>query len=174
MATMSFYDDAWDEEEDTLQDRYLTFTLADDIYGLEVRYVTEIVPMQPITPVPEMPEYVRGVINLRGRVIPVLDIRLRFQMMPREYDDRTCIIISELDELDIGLIVDRVDDVVMLPEEDVAPPPPATGGPVNRCIMGMGRLEEVVHILLDVRRIIYDNDKEQVASAAHQHKESES
>jgi len=77
-------------EEDTQKDRFLTFQLGKESYGIEIRHVTEIIGIQPITEVPEMPEYIKGIINLRGKIIPVMDVRLRFKKEPREYNDRTC------------------------------------------------------------------------------------
>lgn len=95
-------------EEDTLKGRYLIFTLDKETYGVEIKYVTEIIGIQTITEIPELPEYVKGIINLRGKIIPVMDVRLRFKKEPKEYNDRTCIIVLDIRDLTIGLIVDRV------------------------------------------------------------------
>ena len=81
------------EEEDTLKDKYLTFTLGDEVYGIDISVVIEIIGIQKITSVPEVPEYVKGIINLRGKIIPVVDMRLRFRRQFREYTDRTCIVV---------------------------------------------------------------------------------
>ena len=90
------------EEEDTQKDKYLTFHLAGEDYGIEIRYVIEIIGIQKITEVPDMPAFIRGVINLRGKVIPVMDVRARFNIEDRAYDDRTCIIVVNLDETEVG------------------------------------------------------------------------
>ena len=82
-----------EQQEDTLHGRYLTFSIDDEIYGLQIRFVTEIIGVQPITKVPEAPGFIKGIINLRGKIIPVIDMRLRFNKQPIEYDDRTCVII---------------------------------------------------------------------------------
>ena len=84
------------EEEDTQKDKYLTFSLGDEVYGIDIRVVIEIIGIQKITNVPEVPDYVRGIINLRGKIIPVVDMRLRFRREYREYTDRTCVIVVEI------------------------------------------------------------------------------
>ena len=88
------------QEEDTQKGKFLTFSLGNESYGLEIKYVTEIIGIQPITEVPELPEYIRGIINLRGKIIPVMDVRLRFKKPFNEYNERTCIIV-----IDVGYIV---------------------------------------------------------------------
>ena len=86
-------------EEDNLGDRYLTFQLDEEIYGIDLKYVKEIVGMQAITAIPDTPDYIRGIINLRGKIIPVMDVRLRFKKPPVEYNDRTCIIVIDIDRM---------------------------------------------------------------------------
>ena len=115
-------------EEDTQKDRYLTFSLGKESYGVEVRYVIEIIGIQSITEVPEMPGYVRGIINLRGKIIPVMDVRLRFKKEPKEYNDRTCIVVIDIKGVSIGLIVDSVSEVITIPEQDVVDPPKMSKG----------------------------------------------
>ncbi|MEZ4598651.1 MAG: chemotaxis protein CheW [Syntrophotaleaceae bacterium] len=141
-------------EEDTQKDKYLTFHLADEDYGLEIRYVTEIIGIQKITKVPDMPTYIRGVINLRGKVIPVMDVRSRFGLPTREYDDRTCIIVVDIAEQPLGLVVDRVNEVVDIPASQVEPPPAQRGA--NGNIRGIGKIGEEVKVLLDVERLMED------------------
>ncbi|MGL6193770.1 MAG: chemotaxis protein CheW, partial [Thermoguttaceae bacterium] len=105
------------ENEDTLKNMYLTFRLGNEDYGIEIRYVTEIVGMQKITEVPDMPPFVKGVVNLRGQVIPVLDMRLRFNMESRNYDERTCIIVVNINGAQVGLVVDTVNEVRNIDDE---------------------------------------------------------
>ena len=100
-----------DENEDTQEGKYLSFRIGGEVYGIEIRHVTEIVGIQKITEVPDMPQYMKGVINLRGNVIPVVDVRLRFHMQPRDYDDRTCVIVVNINDASIGLVVDSVKEV---------------------------------------------------------------
>ena len=83
------------QAEDTMKDRYLTFEIGGESYGIDIKYVREIVGLQPITPVPELPDYIRGIINLRGKIIPVVDVRLRFRKPFKEYTDRTCVIVID-------------------------------------------------------------------------------
>lgn len=144
--------------EDTQKNKYLTFHLAGEDYGVEIAYVTEIIGIQKITEVPDKPAYVKGVINLRGQVIPVMDVRLRFNLSARQYDERTCIIVVRVDTVSIGLVVDEVNEVVDIPETQVEKLTPAKHGG-NRFIEGMGKLESGVKILLDLRQLLYDTDK---------------
>jgi purine-binding chemotaxis protein CheW len=137
-------------DEDTQKDKYLTFHLAGEDYGLEIHYVTEIIGIQKITKVPDMPNFIRGVINLRGKVIPVMDVRARFRLAAREYDERTCIIVVDISQQPLGLVVDRVNEVVDIPGEQVELPPVTSGGQGTRHIRGIGKIGDEVKILLDV------------------------
>ncbi|MHC4886759.1 MAG: chemotaxis protein CheW [Planctomycetota bacterium] len=119
-------DELYDEDdEDTQENRFLTFRLGDEDYGIEIRHVIEIVGIQKITDVPDMPDFVKGVINLRGQVIPVMDVRLRFHMDPRDYDERTCVIVVQLETATVGLVVDTVQEVREIMEARWRPVPPA-------------------------------------------------
>jgi purine-binding chemotaxis protein CheW len=152
-------EDLYDEEdEDTLSDRYLTFRLGEEDYGIEIRYVTEIVGVQKITEVPDMPDFVRGVVNLRGQVIPVMDVRLRFHMEPRDYDERTCIIVVDLEGMAVGLIIDTVQEVREIAPENVSPPPRLSRSEKTRYILGMGKVGEDVKILLDVNKLLREEE----------------
>lgn len=145
--------------EDTQKNKYLTFHLAGEDYGVEIAYVTEIIGIQKITEIPDKPAYVKGVINLRGQVIPVMDVRLRFGIVARQYDERTCIIVVRVDTTSIGLVVDKVNEVVDIPETQVEKLSSASQGGSNRFIDGMGKLESSVKILLDLRQLLYDSEK---------------
>jgi purine-binding chemotaxis protein CheW len=140
--------------EDTQKGKYLTFLLAREDYGLEIRYVTEIIGIQQITKVPDMPNFIKGVINLRGKVIPVMDMRARFNLPVCEYDDRTCIIVVTLQEQALGLVVDRVNEVVDIPAGQVEPPPLSAKGSAGRYIRGIGKVGEEVKVLLEVERLL--------------------
>jgi len=160
-------DDLFDEEnEDTQKDKYLTFQLGDEDYGIEIRHVTEIIGIQKITEVPDMPDFVKGVINLRGQVIPVMDVRTRFHMTPRDYDDRTCVIVVRINDSAIGLVVDTVNEVADIPEEAVSPPPMVSKGEGSRYLQGMGKIGDEVKILLDVNRLLHDEALVQLTQAA--------
>ncbi|HKL27331.1 MAG TPA: chemotaxis protein CheW, partial [Desulfuromonadales bacterium] len=104
-------DEFYEGDEDTQKGKYLTFHLGKEDFGIEIRHVTEIIGIQKITEVPDMPDFVRGVINLRGQVIPVMDVRTRFRMQHRDYDERTCIVVVNVAEKTVGLVVDKVNEV---------------------------------------------------------------
>ncbi|MFZ5774742.1 MAG: chemotaxis protein CheW [Thermodesulfobacteriota bacterium] len=159
-------DDLYESEEDTQKDKYLTFHLAGEDYGIEIRFVTEIIGIQKITEVPDMPEFVKGVINLRGKVIPVMDVRTRFKLPNREYDDRTCIIVVNINNTSIGLVVDKVQEVVDIPADQVEAPPEKGRGKRSRFIQGMGKLAEAVKILLNVEQLLYEEELEQLEGIA--------
>jgi purine-binding chemotaxis protein CheW len=123
------------------------------MYGIEIRFITEILGMQPITSVPEMPGYIKGITNLRGKIIPVMDARMRFGKELREYDDRTCIIVIDTNITTTGLIVDRVLEVVSMSEEDIAPPLDI-GGSGSRFIKGFGKSDGNVKLLIDCTKLL--------------------
>ncbi|MBT4089682.1 MAG: purine-binding chemotaxis protein CheW [Calditrichaeota bacterium] len=149
-------------DEDALKDRFLTFHLGKESYGIEIRHVTEIIVMQEITKVPNLPEFIIGVVNLRGNVISVMDMRMRFHLETKEYDDRTCIVVVNIKDLAIGLLVDTVNEVLNIPEEQVDPPPKTHSGIKNSYIMGMGKVENQVKILLDIEKILQEEELEQI------------
>jgi len=146
------------ENEDTQKDRYLTFKIAHEEYGIEIRYVVEIIGMYKITPIPEVPSFVKGVINLRGKVIPVIDIRLRFNMDFKEYDERTCIIVVKMNNTIVGLIVDTINEVVEIPESQVDQPTSLSQNKKNKFVQGLGKVEESVKILLDINKLLKDEE----------------
>ena len=143
-----------EENEDTQKDKYLTFRVGEEDYGIEIRHVTEIIGIQKITAVPDMPEFVKGVINLRGKIIPVIDMRRRFGLEDRDYDERTCIIVVNVSEGVLGLVVDTVNEVADIPESHVEPSPEINKGGTNMMIWGLGKVGEEVKILLDVNKLL--------------------
>lgn len=149
------------QEEDTQKGKYLTFSLGNEYYAIEIKYVTEIIGMQPISEVPELPEYVKGIINLRGKIIPVMDVRLRFKKPIVSYNDRTCVIVIEISRISIGLIVDLVSEVMVISDEDIVPPPEVSQGG-NRFIKGIGKVNNDVKLLLDCDKLINDKDIDQL------------
>jgi purine-binding chemotaxis protein CheW len=152
------------EEEDTQKDKYLTFSLGAEEYGIPIGYVIEIVGIQAITEVPELPAYIKGIINLRGKIIPVLDVRLRFKKEFREYNDRTCTIVIEVGDVAIGLIVDTVSEVLSIPQENVVPPP-KVGSYYQRYIKGIGKVDSSVKLILDCEKLLNDDELEQISQA---------
>ncbi len=150
-----------DHAEKAMADRegkYLTFTLADEEYGIGILKIREIIGMMPITSVPQTPEFVKGVINLRGQVIPVVDLRRRFGMESIDYTERTCIIVVEIEGLAgtvmIGTVVDSVSEVLKIKGEDIEDTP-TFGAKLNtEYILGMAKMEGGVKILLDIDRVL--------------------
>lgn len=143
-------------EEDTQRGKFLTFNLASEYYGIEIKYVTEIIGIQPITEVPDLPDYIRGIINLRGKIIPVMDVRLRFRKQAIGYNDRTCVIVIEIKELSIGLIVDTVSEVLAIPDADIVIPPEMSKGG-NQFIRGIGKVGQDVKLILDCEKLLRED-----------------
>jgi len=152
-----------EEQEDTQYGRYLTFNVGEEVFGIEIEYVTEIISMQPITKIPQIVDYIKGIINLRGKIIPVIDIRLKFKKDSIKYDDRTCIIVIDTQDIIVGLIVDKVSEVMTIDDEDIAPPPSNKTGIRNRYIKGIGKIEGEVKLLLDCK-MLFDEDETQSIS----------
>lgn len=140
-------------QEDTQRGRFLTFPIGEESYGIEIRYVTEIIGMQPITKVPEMPDYIQGIINLRGKIIPVMDARIRFKKPFQEYNDRTCVIVIDIKDSVVGFIVDSVSEVISIAEEDIVPPPDIQKAS-DKYIKGIGRTAGEIKLLLDCEKLL--------------------
>lgn len=151
-------------EADSIEDMYLTFDLGDEEYGVGIVGVTEIVGMQRIMPVPDMPRHIRGVINLRGKVIPLMDMRLRFGMPERAYDDRTVIIVMEVEQAPIGLIVDGVREVLEIAPDHIDRHGQFARAGGRSVIAGVGRIEDRVAVLLDPPVLVSDSDLPAVAA----------
>lgn len=145
------------ESEDTQHGRYLTFALGTEVFGIEIRNVTEIVGMQPITVLPEVPAYIRGIINLRGRIITVIDVRMRFGMQEEAYTDRTCIIVIDIGDITAGLIVDNVAEVLSIEDEAIVPTPESSG--IKKTyIKGIGKVGEEVKLILDCEKLFLEDE----------------
>lgn len=155
----------FEQEEDTQKGRFLTFSLGKETYGIEIRYVTEIIGIQAITEVPELPVYIKGIINLRGKIIPVMDVRLRFKKEPKEYNDRTCVIVVDIRDISVGLIVDSVSEVLTIPEQDIVEPPHLSKGYGNRYIKNIGKVGNDVKLLIDCEKLLTEDDMEQLNEA---------
>jgi purine-binding chemotaxis protein CheW len=140
--------------EDDAPEKYLSFQVGDEVYATNVRFVREIVRMQRLTTVPEVPPYVRGVMNLRGKVIPVMDVRLRFDLPPRSYDDRTCIVVVQVWDVLVGLVVDRVADVLDIDDAQIETPRAAQGSRALAYLTGLAKVGDEVRLILDVERLL--------------------
>jgi purine-binding chemotaxis protein CheW len=141
--------------------KYLTFSLADEEYGLEILKVREIIGIMDITAVPQMPAYVKGVINLRGKVIPVIDLRLKFGLPPAEYTDQTCIVVVDVGTL-TGIIVDTVQEVLDIETAQIDPPPPLGANVDTTFILGLGKVKDEVKILLDLDKVLSTEDLREI------------
>ncbi|HDH57489.1 MAG TPA: purine-binding chemotaxis protein CheW [Bacteroidetes bacterium] len=146
--------------------KYLTFSLGSEEYGIEIRDITEIIGIQNITDLPGVPNYVKGVINLRGKVIPVMDLRLRFMIEEKEYDERTCIIVVNVKGMAVGLIVDSVTEVLDISAKDIEPPPIVNQSGVSRYILGLGKAGDEVKIILDTQELLFGEELDLIAEAA--------
>jgi purine-binding chemotaxis protein CheW len=138
----------------TEEGRFLTFSLGKEVYGIEIKYVTEIVGLQGITEIPELPSYVKGIINLRGKIIPVIDVRLRFKKDAQEYNDRTCNIVVNINNCPVGLIVDMVTEVITISQSDIIPPPQINNECYNRYIKGVAKVEGTIKLLVDCEKLL--------------------
>jgi purine-binding chemotaxis protein CheW len=134
--------------------KYLTFFLEDEEYGLEILRVQEIIGMMPITRVPRTSAYVRGLINLRGKVIPVVDLRLQFGMEAGQQTDESCVIVVQVHGVAIGTIVDRVSEVCDIPSEDIEDSPSFGSDVATEYILGIGKTGGQVKILLDIEKVL--------------------
>ncbi|MBC8062154.1 MAG: purine-binding chemotaxis protein CheW [Clostridiaceae bacterium] len=153
-------DEIMEDSEDTQKGKFLTFSVGRESYGIEIKFVTEIIGIQDITEVPELPNYVKGIINLRGKIIPVIDVRLRFKKEPKEYNDRTCIVVIDIKEISVGLIVDNVAEVISIEDSNIVPPPDIKTGFHNRYVRGIGKVGNEVKLLLDCDKLLNDDEIE--------------
>jgi purine-binding chemotaxis protein CheW len=150
--------------------KYLTFSLEKEEYGIGILKVKEIIGMMPITPVPRTPEYVKGVINLRGKVIPVLDLRAKFEMPSIPYTERTCIIVVEIDSetatILIGIVVDSVSEVLNIREEEIEETPKFGIRLKHDYILGMAKKDGGVKILLNIDRVLSNEEITEIEKAS--------
>jgi len=149
------------KDADLLQ--MVTFNIGGEEFGVEILTVQEIIRMMQITRVPKAPDFVEGVINLRGKVIPVIDLRKRFGMDSRGHDKNTRIVVVEINKMIVGFIVDSVSEVLRIPADTVEPPPPVVAGLDSEYISGVGKLEDRLLILLDLDRLL-SREEQQVLS----------
>jgi purine-binding chemotaxis protein CheW len=159
---MSDIDLMVDDDDDLEQqaDKFLMFKLGEEEYGIDITRITAIEELPQITAIPDMPIFMKGVINLRGKVIPAVDLRLRFGIEERAYDDRTCIIIVSLESNTVGLIVDIVSEVHEIEKADIGPPPAFKNkSGKEQYIAGLAKKDEEVKIILDVHKIVSEEDK---------------
>lgn len=149
-------------DTDGLTDKYLTFWTDGQLFGVPIADVVQIVGMQEITVIPEFPVYAKGIINLRGTVIPVIDVRLRLHKAEAEYNERTCIIVTNVNESNVGFIVDAVDEVTNIKGEDISAPPKVSDKTENAFLTGIGKRDSKVILLLDTSKILKHDEFEKL------------
>ncbi|WP_048602479.1 chemotaxis protein CheW [Rubeoparvulum massiliense] len=142
--------------------KVIVFRLQDEEYGVEVNQVRGIERMMPVTRVPRTPKFVKGVINLRGVVTPIIDLRSRFDFEEKEYTDSTRIIIVVVNEIEVGLIVDAANDVIDIPTKAIEPPPEVVGGIEADYLRGVAKLQDRLLILLNLDKVLNTNEVEQL------------
>lgn len=159
-------------EDDAQRGKFMTFRTGKEYFGINISYVNESIMMQPITAIPEAEDYIKGLINLRGKIIPVIDVRTRFKMEPQEYTDRTCIIVINVKTTVIGLIVEQIAEVDTISEDDIVPPP-SLGHKEhehNKYVYGLARTGDSVKLLIDPEKLIKDEDLEVIEDIQEEEK----
>ena len=141
----------------------VTFSIGEEEFGVDILKVQEIIRTMEITKVPRAQEFVEGVINLRGKVIPIIDLRRRFGFTSKEHDKHTRIIVIEINNMIVGFVVDSVSEVLRIPAATVEPPPPVVAGVESEYISGVGKLEDRLLILLDLDKLLSGEDLEALA-----------
>jgi len=144
----------------------VVFELAGETYGVDINWVHEIIRMQPITKLPRTPHFIEGVINLRGRIIPVIDLRKRFGLPAAAETQNSRIMVVEMAGVTVGMIVDSVSEVLRLPATSIEPPPPMMHGIDTAYLQGVGKWEERLVILLDLEKVLHRGEQEQLRDAA--------
>lgn len=145
------------QQGQSLGGKYLAFFLDQEEYGVMILKVQEIIGMMPVTPVPQMPHYTLGVINLRGKVIPVMDLRAKFGMIPLEHTSETCIIVVQSAGTEMGVMVDKVSEVLDIPEHAIEDAPSFGASVSTDFLLGLGKTEGSVKLLLDIDRVLAIN-----------------
>lgn len=157
--------DAQAGEQEEKKKQFMTFRCCNEIYGISLENVNEIIGLAQYTSVPETEDYVMGLINLRGKVIPVIDVRIRFGKEPLEYNDRTSVIVIQVKETIIGLIVDGIEGVADIHEDEILPPPSVSDlkAQSQKYVFGIGKVNSEVRLLLDPDKLIHDAEEEVIS-----------
>ena len=154
-------------EDSSPKCKYMTFKSGNEFFGLKIQYVNEIIQIPPITAIPRTETYIKGLINLRGKIIPVIDVRLRFNQEPLEYDDRTCIIVVIVNNMTVGLIVEQIAEVIEIKESNILPPPKRGHADRvdNKFVYGIARVGNSVKLLLDPDKLLNDEEMSSMEQA---------
>ena len=155
------------DSRDTQKGKYMTFKSGPEYFGLEIQSVQQIIQFQSITKIPETEDYIKGLINLRGRIIPVVDVRLRFKQGACEYNDKTCILVIHVKDTIVGLVVEQIAEVVEIKEENILPPPSIGRADKahHKYVYGIGKVGNTVKLLLDPEKLLYDDDSSDLESS---------
>ena len=156
------------KEISDIEGKFLTFVLGEEIYGIEILKAREIIGLMDITTVPQTPDYMKGVINLRGKVIPVIDLRKKFSMQEGVHTQETCVIVVEVNSSSIGLIVDSVSEVSDITGEEIENAPSYGQGIDTSFIMGLGKVKDKIIILLDIDAVLSTEELEMVEELAEE------
>ncbi|SKA71676.1 chemotaxis protein CheW [Desulfobaculum bizertense] len=156
--------DETQKKQDAKLIQLVTFSIGEEEFGVDILKVQEIIRIMEITKVPKAPIFVEGVINLRGNVIPIIDLRKRFGLSAREHDKHTRIIVIEINKMVVGFVVDSVSEVLRIPASTVEPPPPVVSGLESEYISGVGKLEDRLLILLDLDRLLSSEEQDVLAT----------
>jgi purine-binding chemotaxis protein CheW len=157
-------DENLDTEGDTLKGKYLTFFTDNQLLGIPIADVVQIVGVQDITTVPDFPSYAKGIINLRGIIIPIIDVRLRLHKDEIEYTERTCIIVTSINEIPIGFIVDSVNEVTNIDKSNISDPPRMGADYVNTYLTGIAKLSNKVVLLLNTQKMLSEKEIELITN----------
>lgn len=150
-------------EQEEEKKQFMTFRCCNEVYGISLDNVSEIIGLQQFTSIPETEDYIMGLINLRGKIIPVIDVRIRFGQEPLEYNDRTSVIVIQVKETILGLIVDGIEGVADIATKNILPPPSVSSLKVQsrKYVFGIGRVGSQVKLLLDPDKLIHDGQKDE-------------
>jgi purine-binding chemotaxis protein CheW len=140
-------------------DQLISFGVESENYGVNIQSVKEVIKIREITKLPKAPSFVKGVINLRGDVIPIIDFRDKFGLEQNEYTDITRVIVVEVDKKSIGIVVDRVSHVIRMSQDEITPPPPMIGSIAEKYLLGIGKKGEDLIILIDIEKILSIEEK---------------
>ena len=152
-----------DKKQDTDLMQLVTFSLDEEEFGVDILKVQEIIRMMEVTKVPNSPEFVEGVINLRGKVIPVIDLRSRFGLDSHAYDKDTRIMVIDIKNMIVGFVVDAVSEVLRITADTVEPPPPVVAGIESDYISGVGKLKDRLLIMLDLDRLLSGTERDELS-----------
>lgn len=150
-------------EEDTQHGKYLTFKLGEETFGIEISFVREIISLIPATPIPDSPVYVKGIISLRGSIIAVINLCARLHKQEAVYTSRTCIIILNICDNQVGFVVDEVSEVTSIKDDDVVPPPNFKFSGTNRFLKGIGKVGEHIKLILDCEKLLTEQEFDEIS-----------